>query len=278
MTAGRIAGIATLGAMGCVAAVILGHLAAGLLDSGLLEYWRLLVKGVWITAAITTATFSVGALAALPIALATRSPFRWLRRGADGYMAMFRYSPLIAQLYLVYYGAGQISPQLKAIGLWWLFESPLTCVLLVFTLNTCAYQAYVVKGAIASLPQEQNEAALALGLGKWVIFFKVLLPQALLIAIRPLGNELTKMIKASSIASTVTIFDLLGSSRLIYSETLNFDIYVIAAVIYVTAVEVTRLAISRLTLHLTRHQWQSVAAGPEPGLTLVTRRARGSSR
>ncbi|MGE3875167.1 MAG: ABC transporter permease subunit [Parvibaculaceae bacterium] len=260
MTVSRMAGLAALGAMACALTAILWHLAANLLDGGLLEHWRLLLKGVWITAAITVTTFTIGALAALPIAMASRSPLRWLRRAADGFMALFRYSPLIAQLYLVYYGAGQISPQLKAVGLWWLFASPLTCVLLVFTLNTAAYQAYVVKGAIASLPHEQNEAALALGLGKRVTFFKVLLPQALLVAIRPLGNELTKMIKASSIASTVTVFDLLGSSKLIYSDTLNFDIYVIAAVIYIAAVEGTRLAITQMTLRLTRFQRPQAAA------------------
>jgi polar amino acid transport system permease protein len=277
MTIGRIAGVAALGAMACAALAILWHLSVSLLDGALLEYWRPLMKGVWITVVITVATFTIGALMSLPIAMASRSPLRWLRRGADGYMALFRYSPLIAQLYLVYYGAGQISPQLKAVGLWWLFEAPLSCVLLVFTLNTSAYQAYVVKGAIAALPHEQNEAALALGLGKWVTFFKVLLPQALLVAIRPLGNELTMMIKASSIASTVTVFDLLASSKLIYNDILNFDIYVIAAVIYVAAVEGTRMGVSRLSLYLTRHQRQA-AAGPLPEARLVIRHARESSR
>lgn len=276
MSVSRIAGLTALAAMACAAAAIIWHLAASLFEGGLLEYWRPLFKGVWITTAITTATFTIGALLSLPVVVASRSPFHWLQRGVNGYMALFRYSPLIAQLYLVYYGAGQISPQLRALGLWWLFQSPLSCVLLVFTLNTCAYQAYVMKGAIASLPHEQNEGGLALGLGKWVIFFKVLLPQALLVAIRPLGNELTKMIKASSIASTVTVFDLLGSSRMIYSETLNFDIYLIAAVIYVASVEGTRVAVSRLTLYLTRHQRQEVS-DPDSQMGLVRQHARQSS-
>lgn len=254
MTASRITGLAALGAMACALAAILAHIAQSLLDGALLDYWRLLIKGVGITLAITVVTFTAGALLSLPIAMAGLSPLRWLRHGAGGYMALFRYSPLIAQLYLVYYGAGQLAPQLKALGLWWLFESPLGCVLLVFTLNTSAYQAFVVRGTIAALPHEQKEAALSLGLGKWVVFFKVLLPQALLVAIRPLGNELTQMIKASSIASTVTIFDILGSSKLIYNETFNFDIYVIAAIIYVGTVEAMRLGISHLTLYLTRHQ------------------------
>jgi polar amino acid transport system permease protein len=276
MTASRIAGLAMLGAMACVALAILWHLGVSLLDGEVLEYWRPLLKGVWITVVITVVTFAIGALMSLPIAMASRSPLRWLRRGADGYMALFRYSPLIAQLYLAYYGAGQISPELKAVGLWWLFASPLSCVLLVFTLNSAAYQAYVVKGAIAALPHEQNEAALALGLGKWVIFFKVLLPQALLIAIRPLGNELTMIIKGSSIASTVTVLDLLASSKLVYNDTLNLDIYVIAAVIYVTSVEGTRIGVLRLTQYLTRHQPQA-AAGAERKSSLLTQHARESS-
>jgi polar amino acid transport system permease protein len=272
----RIAGIITLGATGCVAVAIFWDVAASLFEGGLLEYWRPLVIGVWITAAIACTTFAAGAVLSLPVVVAARSPLRWLRNCADRFMALFRYSPLIAQLYLVYYGAGQISPQLRAIGLWWLFESPMNCVLLVFTLNTCAYQAYVVKGAIACLPHEQSEAALALGLGKWVIFLKVLLPQALLVAVRPLGNELTKMIKASSIASTVTVLDLLGTSKMIYSETLTLDIYVIAAATYVVSVEFTGLVVSRLALYLTRHQRQA-SVGPESELRLIMQRARASS-
>lgn len=254
MTASRLTGLAALGALGLAAAAILGHLAASLTEGDLAAYWPTLLKGLSLTAAISIATFAAGALVSLPVTMASLSPSRRLRRSAGAFMSLFRYSPLIAQLYLVYYGSGQIAPQLKSLGLWWLFESPLNCVLLVFTLNTAAYQAYVVSGAIASLPHEQNEAALALGLGRHVILFKILLPQALLVALRPLGNELTKMIKASSIASTVTVFDLLGSSKLIYSETLNFDVYVVAAAIYVTAVEATRLAIARLIGVLTRHQ------------------------
>src|SRR5690242_9264322 len=106
MTVSRIAGLIVLGAMACAALAILWHIAASLLDADLLEYWPMLANGIWIMVAITITTFVIGAVLALPIAMASRSPVLWLRRAADGYMALFRYSPLIAQLYLVYYGAG----------------------------------------------------------------------------------------------------------------------------------------------------------------------------
>ena len=120
---------------------------------------------------------------------------------------------MIAQLYLVYYGAGEIHGLLERAHLWWFFREPLNCVMFTFVLNTSAYQARIIHGAVVNLPRELTDAALALALPRHVTLFRILLPQALLTALGRLGNEATKMIKASAVASLVTVLDLLGTAR-----------------------------------------------------------------
>lgn len=254
ITKHRLIGSTILLALGAAAGLVISQLLTGLDIQEIREYLPLLERGIAITLYVTSVTFIVGGLLALVVATASVSGSPALRWMASGHFNLFRSTPLIAQLYLVYYGAGEISLQLKAIGIWGLFREPINCVLVVFTLNTSAYQAYVLAGAIRSLPPEQREAAQALGLGNFVVLWKVLFPQALLIAIRPLGNELTKLIKASSIASVVTIFDLLGTTRLIYSETFNFNYFILTGAIYVSLVELTRIGIEGLSSRLERHR------------------------
>ena len=243
----------TIVVFGMIAAVGVGNLALGFDQAELAQYLPLLLKGVATTAYITLVTFTIGSLIALPIAIAAQSKMTVLKQSATAYFYLFRYTPLLAQLYLVYYGSGELSGQLRAMGLWWMFSQPLNCVLVVFTLNTSAYQAYLLAGAIQNLPKGQSEAASALGLRPNIALWKILLPQALLIALRPLGNELTKMTKASSIASVVTIFDLLGSTKLIYSDTFNFNYFLVCGLIYIALVESTRVGVEQLSSRLVRH-------------------------
>ena len=123
-------------------------------------------------------------------------------------------------------------------------------------LNTAAYQAEILRGAIQSVPRGQWEGANSLGLSRTVTFFKVILPQALMVALRPYANELILMVKTSAIIAIVTVFDLFGVTRRAYSQTYDFQTYVWAAVIYLFIVETLRnltiMAENRLTRHLKR--------------------------
>src|SRR5262249_30227466 len=127
------------------------------------------------------------------------------------------------------------------------------CVILAFTLNTAGYQARILHGAIVNLPREQTQAALALGLPRGVMLRRVLLPQALLTALRPLGNELTKMIKLSAVASLVTVLDLLGTAQYLFRQGFDFGFYVVAAMIYIALVGGIRLALDLVERRLSRH-------------------------
>jgi len=106
------------------------------------------------------------------------------------------------------------------------------CCLLAFTINTAAYQAEIFARALQSLHPGQAEAAKSLGMRPYAVFLKVEMPQALIIALRPLGNELIVMIKASSLASLVTLFDLMGATKLAFARSFDLSIYFVAALIY----------------------------------------------
>lgn len=195
----------------------------------------------------------IGAAIALPMAIARGSPNRIVGALAYAYVYFFRGTPLLAQTFLVYYGAGQFRETLEAVNLWWFFREAFNCAVFTFALNTSAYQAEIFRGAIDSVPRGQREAGQALGLSRWRIFVSIILPQAMIIALRPLGNEIVLMIKGSAIASIITVFDLMGETRLAFSRTYDFQVYLWAAVLYLTLVEILRRVWDRIENRLTQH-------------------------
>jgi polar amino acid transport system permease protein len=196
----------------------------------------------------------LGAVLSVPVAYARMSKNRILSAIAYGYVYFFRGTPLLAQTFLVYYGLGSFRPQLEAVGLWYFFREAWYCAIFAFSLNTAAYQAEILRGAIESVPKGQWEAAASLGLHKLQTLWKIILPQAMIVALRPYGNEIILMIKGSAIVAIITIPDLMGQTRLAYSRSFDFQTYIWAAVIYLAIVESLRHAIEwierRITIHL----------------------------
>lgn len=210
------------------------------------EYLPRLASGLAVTLFLAGSSFLCGFLLAFAL-LFTGYVNRWAAIVIRQYQNLIRYTPLLAQLYLVYYGAGEISAHLESLNLWWLFREPMFCVLLVFLINTTAYQSFILMGCVANVSKGQREAGLALGLRPLPLMLKVLLPQALRYSVKPLGNELVGMIKASSIASVVTVFDLLGETNAIFGETFNLGYFLLAAAVYVALVEATRIVVDRFS-------------------------------
>jgi len=212
-----------------------------------------MVDGLIVTLQLVGISLVIGALISLPVTAMRLSSNKALRVISYIYVYFFRGSPLLAQLFLVYYGSGQLRPFFQDIGLWWFFRDAWYCALFVFSLNTAAYQAEILRGGILGVDRGQHEAAKAFGLGPAVTFFKVILPQALISTLRPYGNEVILMIKGSAIASVVTIFDLLGATKLAFSRTFDFEIFLLAALMYLAVVEVIRFVWERMDRRLTRH-------------------------
>jgi len=212
-------------------------------------YW----SGLQVTFTLVAVSIVLGAILSFPIAFARMSSNPLLAWPAYAYVYFFRGTPLLAQTFLVYYGLGSFRPQLEALGLWAFFREAWWCAILAFTLNTAAYQAEIVRGAIQSVPAGQVEGAASLGLHRWLIFRKIVAPQALIVALRPYGNEIILMIKGSAIVAIITVYDLMGETRRAFSRTFDFQTYIWAAIIYLVLVEVLRISIDRIERRITRH-------------------------
>lgn len=217
------------------------------------RYAPLYLSGLGVTLALVSISCLIGAVLSVPIAYARMSRNPLLYGPAYAYVYFFRGTPLLAQAFLIYYGTGSFRPQLEAIGLWFFFREAWYCALLAFSLNTAAYQAEILRGAIESVPKGQWEGAASLGLGKLQTLYKIILPQALIVALRPYGNELILMIKGSAIVAIITVYDLMGETRRAYSRTFDFQTYIWAALIYLSVVESLRHAIDWIERRITRH-------------------------
>lgn len=220
----------------------------------LAEYGNRLLLGLWMTVQVVLLSCSFGFLLAYPICLARQSKNIILTNLALGYITFFRGTPLLCQLYLLYYGAGEFRPFLQSINMWWFFREAFYCCIVAFTLNTSAYQAEIMRGALASVAKGQIEAATALGLSRYRIARHVIWPQAVLVALRPLSNELIGIIKASALAAIVTLLDLMGQTRYIFARTFDFSVYLYCALIYLALTETIRRVVVRFERGLSRHK------------------------
>jgi polar amino acid transport system permease protein len=234
------------------------------------EYGGRLIQGVIMTLKVVATSCSIGFVLGYFVCLGRMSKNIILSNLALAYTTFFRGTPLLCQLYILYYGAGEIRPFLQDVGLWIFFREAYFCCILGFTLNTSAYQAEIFRGAIQSVSRGQTEAAKALGLTRIQTARLVVMPQALLIALRPLGNEVIGIIKASALSAVVTLLDLMGQTRLIFSKTFDFSVYLYAAIIYLIMTETIRRIWDVIERRLSRH----IISREEVSATEPTRKAK----
>lgn len=153
------------------------------------------------------------------------------------YIFFFRGSPLLVQMFLIYYGLGQFE-SVRESAFWEpVLSKPYWCAIIAFTMNTSAYIAEIVRGAILAIPQGELEAANAIGLSKAQTLRRITLPRAFGIMLPAYSNEVIFMIKGSALAATITVMDLMHITRDIAAKTyLHIELYLLAGVIYLLLV------------------------------------------
>lgn len=252
-TPARIAGWVLLGFWITAGAGLIAYLVAAWNPELFRQYAPRYLSGLWVTVQLVVISVAVGAVLSVPIAYARMSNNALLSWLGYAYVYFFRGTPLLAQTFLIYYGLGSFRPQLEAVGLWTFFREAWSCALFAFSLNTAAYQAEIIRGAIRSVPKGQWEGAAALGFHRLHALRLVILPQALIVALRPYGNELILMIKGSAIVAIITVYDLMGETRRAYSRSFDFQTYLWAALLYLVLVESLRQAVDWIERRITRH-------------------------
>lgn len=182
-----------------------------------------LLDAAGITFVLMFSCAAFGLLIAIPMGLARLSRNQSIYLFATGFTFVFRGTPGLVQLYFLYYGVARLEFVRESV-LWVVLQSPWWCAIIALSLNTGAYTAEIVRGSLGAVPVDLIEAAKSLGLAGRKLFFLVRLPLAVRIALPAYGNELVLLMKGTSIVSTITILDLMGEAKLIYTET--FDPFV----------------------------------------------------
>lgn len=198
----------------------------------IVQYLPRLLDGALLTLQLVAISVLAGLILALPMGIARASQNFYVRALPYAYIFFFRGTPLLVQLFLVYYGMAQFEVVRKS-ALWPYLRDPYWCAIITMTMHTAAYIAEIIRGAIQAVPPGEIEAALALGMSRSQTMLHVTLPRAIRIGLPAYSNEVILMLKASALASTITLVELTGAARTVIARTyLPVEFFFAAGVIY----------------------------------------------
>jgi len=198
----------------------------------MLESFPRLLNATKLTIVLTLLSLFFGIFVGVFFALLRTSKVKLFFFISYYYSYIFRGTPLLVQIFIIYFGLAQIEWIRESI-LWVILKEPYSCAILAFTLNTGAYSSEIFRSAFETINKGIIEAAEGLGLNKINIFFKVKLPVAIKQSLPAYGNEMILMLKGTSLASTVTLLDLTGVAKHIISTTFRpVEVFIVAGSIY----------------------------------------------
>ncbi|MGC4123299.1 MAG: ABC transporter permease [Myxococcales bacterium] len=191
-----------------------------------------LLSGLAVTLKLLFFSTLIGLALAIVILLMRLSGRQWLIWPAKTYIYFLRGTPILVQIFLIYYGLPQFDAVRDSV-FWPLLRQPFFCCMVALALNTSAYVSEILRGGVMGVDKGVYEAAKALGLTARQRFIYVISPIAIRIALPAYGNEIISMMKATALASTVTLLDVTGVARTIVADTFApFEIFIAAAIIY----------------------------------------------
>ena len=191
-----------------------------------------LLSATVVTLKLLSASLFFGLILGLFFATLRLNRFKLVSGFAYGYSYIFRGTPLLVQIFIIYFGLGQIE-YLRTTFLWVILKEPYWCAIIAFSLNTGAYTSEILRSAFETIKPGIIEAGKSLGLNKISIFTKVQIPIAIKQSLPAYGNEIILMLKGTSLASTVTLLDITGVAKFIISTTFRpIEVFIVAGSIY----------------------------------------------
>ena len=191
-----------------------------------------LLGATLITLKLLSLSLIIGLFLGLCFAILRLSKNIFINRFAYGYSYLFRGTPLLVQIFIIYFGLGQIE-FLRSSILWVILKEPYWCAIIAFSLNTGAYTSEIIRSALQTIKPGFIEAGRSLGLSNKIIFFRIQIPIAIRQSLPAYGNEIILMLKGTSLASTVTLMDLTGVAKYIISTTFKpVEVFIVAGGIY----------------------------------------------
>jgi octopine/nopaline transport system permease protein len=195
-----------------------------------------LLSASLITLKLLSASLIIGLLIGLLFAILRLNKNIFINKFAYGYSYLFRGTPLLVQIFIIYYGLGNLlgnNEYLKTTFLWVILKEPYWCAIIAFALNTGAYTSEILRSAFQTIKPGIIEAGKSLGISNKIIFYKIQIPIAIRQSLPAYGNEIILMMKGTSLASTVTIMDLTGVAKYIISTTFKpIEVFIVAGGIY----------------------------------------------
>ena len=191
-----------------------------------------LLSAAVITLKLLSLSLFFGLFIGLVFAILRLNKNPFLNKFAYGYSYVFRGTPLLVQIFIIYFGLGQVE-YFRSTFLWTVFKEPYWCAIIAFALNTGAYTSEILRSAFQTIKPGIIEAGRSLGISKKIIFIKIQIPIAIKQSLPAYGNEIILMMKGTSLASTVTIMDLTGVAKYIISTTFKpIEVFIVAGGIY----------------------------------------------
>ena len=185
-----------------------------------------------ITLKLLSVSLVIGLFIGLIFAILRLNKNIFINRFAYGYSYIFRGTPLLVHIFIIYFGLGQIE-YLRSTVLWVILKEPYWCAIIAFALNTGAYTSEILRSAFQTIKPGLIEAGKSLGISNKIIFYKIQIPIAIRQSLPAYGNEIILMMKGTSLASTVTLMDLTGVAKYIISTTFKpVEVFIVAGGIY----------------------------------------------
>ncbi|BBO72521.1 nopaline transport system permease protein NocM [Desulfosarcina alkanivorans] len=212
-----------------------------------------ILEGAQRTVELVVLSLALGFTMAVMVAVIRRSRITWASRLMNMYVFAIRGTPLLVQLFLIYYGLGQFA-WIRESVLWPVLRNPFWCAIIALTVNTTAYGSEIIRGGLESVPWGEVEAGRSIGMSGLLLFRRIIFPVAIRQALPAYGNEVILMVKATSLASTITIMEMTGVANVIMAENYRpLEVFIVAGSFYLLINFILTRIVQAIEWHLSGH-------------------------